>query len=424
MNDRLQSSIDDAWASYTDELSAFVVGMRSREGLDITAESGLDRGDGDSPWVRVQCMVDGILESAAVLAGHLYDGVDPAIGNDDRIVELGWATPGERSTYGTLISRTMSRRTDEAAELAHLIVRLFREVWSVPHPAFLSADAVTRDDRQFRTATDRRLPDTTAVHPLDIDHLRALILDSVTSAPGIAVAREDNGDIRVDGFAMPVHVCFGPDANSVRLHAPLVSGVVMSTALSRRLSWLNTRWRHITFVVAGDQLFADTAIVTNSYVPRHLTSMLYHLGMFVDSIDAAFAAELGGSVYDPTHRHPEPEPHVTWSDDSGTLGTLRAACELTRGPVDAATVEAMCRKQDIGELTERAEFSAQRFRDHAHRLGDERRIRAAVMCDAFAVSWTYVAESLGRAFHRAPTPPKTQQISLFDQLEEPALFDL
>ncbi|SNS92812.1 T3SS (YopN, CesT) and YbjN peptide-binding chaperone 1 [Rhodococcoides kyotonense] len=423
MNDRLQGSIESAWASYTEELATFVPTLRSRESMRIVAESGLDRGDGDAPWVHVQ-RTDDALESAAVLAGYLYDGVEPAVGNDDLLVQLGWTEPGEHTEHSGLVTRLMTRPASGATEFAERIVRLFREVWAVPHPAFLSSDADTRDKRQFRTATDRRLPDTTAVQPLDIDHLRAIILDTVVDAPGIDVSRETNGDIRIDGFALPVHICFGPDANSVRLHAPLVSGVVMSTALSRRLSWLNTRWRHITFVVAGDQLFADSSVVTQTYVPRHVTSMLYHLGLFVDSVDAAFAAELEGTVYDPTHRHAEPVPTVSWSDDSGTLGTLRAACELTRGPVDAATVEALCRKQDIGELIERAEFSAQRFRDHAHRLGDERRIRAAVMCDAFAVSWTYVADSLSRAFHRPPTPPKPQQISLFDHMEEPALFDL
>ncbi|WP_072806491.1 T3SS (YopN, CesT) and YbjN peptide-binding chaperone 1 [Rhodococcoides yunnanense] len=425
MNDRLHISIESAWASYTDDLASFLSALRPRDRLDIVAESGIDRGDGDSPWVRLRCSPDGVIESTAVLDSYLCDGADSGAGNDELLVELGWTVPAERTERNTLISRSMQRRTRTASELATLIVRLFREAWHVPHPAFLSADCEGRDDRQFRTATDHQRPDTTTTLPIDIDHLRALILDTVASAPGVEVRQENNGDIRIDGFALPLHVCFGPDANSVRLHAPLVSGVSISASLSRKLSWLNTRWRNITFAVAGDQLFAGIAVATQTYVPRHLTSMLFHLGLFVDSIDRPFAAELGGTVFDPEHRHPEPVSTVSWSDDSGTLGTLRAACELTRGPVDSATVEAMCRKQDIEQLVERARYSERRFRDHAHRLGDERRIRAAVMCDTLAMSWAHVADSLAHAFTPAPpTPPKAQQISLFEQLEEPALFDL
>nr|WP_296774983.1 hypothetical protein [Rhodococcus sp. (in: high G+C Gram-positive bacteria)] len=103
---------------------------------------------------------------------------------------------------------------------------------------------------------------------------------------------------------------------------------------------------------------------------------------------------------------------------------------MTGAPVDTATVDALCRAQDIAELTERACWSAARFRSHAHSLGDERRIRAAVLCDTMAKSWDHVADSLARAARALPaprisTPPrKPEQIQLFDHAEEPALFDI
>lgn len=416
--------IDNAWAGYCAQLGAFVAEMPENERLRITAESGLDRGDGDTPWIRIDSMTDGDIVSTAVLDSYLYDGVEPPAGDDDALMALGWATPAERTVFG-LVSRSLRSTRRDCDDLAQRIVTAFREVWNVAHPAFLSAHAEGGNGRQFRTEADRRQPDSTAVLPLDIDHLRSLINDTLTARTHLDVSLEVGGDIAVTNFALPIHVCFEHDATAVRLHAPLVTGVRHSTATSRRISWLNTRWKNITFVVAGGQLFAHIDVTTQTYIPRHLISAIFSLGLFLDRIDTQFATELGGTVFDPTHTHPEPLSTVNWSDDGGTLGTLRAACELTGGPVDAATVEALCRAQDLADLTERARWSAQRFRCHAHRLGDERRIRAAVLCDKFAAAWEDVSESLQRAARPKPAASRRgEQIHLFENVDEPALFDV
>ncbi|MDJ0362351.1 hypothetical protein [Rhodococcus sp. H29-C3] len=419
----LQDSIDEAWSSYAQDLMSFVSDMARRETLTLTAESGLDRGDGDSPWITLQAEHDGTIACAAVLASYLYEGVEPPAGDDAALFTLGWVTPATQTDVGQLVSRSMLGHRDNADELSRSIVRAFREVWNVAHPAFLSAATEGGSGRQFRTAVDCRSVDGTAVIPLDLDHLRALIVQTVDVR--FDLARESNGDIRIDGFTFPVHVCFDHDATSVRIHAPLVTGVSQSGTLSRMMSSLTSRWKNITFVVAGDQLFAGISIDTRTFIPRQLTAQLYRFGHFLEGIDAPFAHRVGGTIFDPTHRHEDPPPPVSWSDDGGTLGTLRAACELTCGPVDSITVDALCRRQDVEELTQRAQWTAHRFRDHAHRLGDDRRVRAAVLCDSFALSWTHVAESLRRTNRTARLPtPRPEQVPLFDSLEVPTLFDM
>ncbi|OZF48389.1 hypothetical protein CH293_19005 [Rhodococcus sp. 14-2470-1b] len=426
MNDRnfdLIDFIEGAWRTYQADLAAFVAEMPDGEELTVSAESGVDRRDGDTPWIRVSSGPDGEIRSDAALGRYLYDGIEPPVGDDEKLGELGWATPGERDVLGVKSCSLQCNRSD-AADLAERIVTAFRSVWHVTHPAFLSADAEGGSGRQFRTAADPRRTDSTALVPLDIDHLRALMIDTLRGA-GIDISQEDNGDIAIGGFALPLHVCLGPDATAVRLHAPLVTGVRHSTALSRKMAWLGTRWKEINFVVAGGQLFAGVDVTTRTFVPRHLTAAIYSLGLFVDRIDTRFASELGGTVFDPDHTHPDALAQVTWSDDSGTLGTLRAACELTGGPVDTATVDALCRRQDLAELTERALWSAERFRGRAHRLGDERRLRAAVLCDKFAAAWEDVAASLKRAARPAPAPvPRGEQTQLFLQFDQPSLFDV
>lgn len=419
----LHTYVEDAWASYRDELASFIGTMPEGEELRITAESGLDRGDGDTPWIQVDSVSEDNLRSTSVLAAYLYDGVEPPAGNDAGLRALGWRTPAERNGSG-LVSCSMLRNRRDAADLATSIVAAFRDIWQVTHPAFLSAQAEGGNGRQFRTAADRLHTDSTAVIPLDIDHLRALVVD-ISSAGHLEVSTEDNGDVAIDSFALPIHVCFGHDATSVRLHAPLVTGLHHSKALSQHLSRLNTRWTSIKFVVAGGQLFAGVDVATQTLIPLQLTRAVFSLGLFVDRIDEQFASELGGTVFDPAHTHADPLPKVTWSDDSGTLGTLRAACELTGGPVDTATVEALCRAQDLAELTERARWSAERFRGHAHRLGDERRLRAAVLCDRFAAAWEDVRSSLQQASEPKPaTRRRGEQIQLFEHLNELALFDV
>lgn len=419
----LQASIDEAWSLYAEELISFVAEMTNCETLTLTAESGLDRGDGDSPWIALQAEHDGTIACNAVLAGYLYEGVEPPAGDDAALFALGWVTPATMTEVGQLVSRSMLGHREKAEELSRSIVRAFREVWNVAHPAFLSAATEGGNGRQFRTAVDCRTVDGTAVIPLDLDHLRALIVQTVDAHFDLAL--ESNGDIRIDGFTFPVHVCFDHDATSVRIHAPLVTGVSQSATLSRMMSSLTSRWKNISFVVAGDQLFAGVSIDTRTFIPRQLTVQLYRFRHFLEGIDTPFALRIGGTVFDPTHRHEDPYPPVSWSDDGGTLGTLRAACELTGGPVDSATVDALCRRQDVGELAQRAQWMARRFRDHAHRLGDERRVRAAVLCDSFALSWTYVAESLRRTHRPArQLTPRPEQIQLFDSLGEPGLFDM
>nr|WP_296774986.1 hypothetical protein [Rhodococcus sp. (in: high G+C Gram-positive bacteria)] len=320
MSDHLQTSIDTAWALYTNELSDFVASMPCGQSLRIVAESGIDRGDGDSPWILLHSGSDDIIDSSAVLDSYLYADDEAGAGDDHLLVALGWTAPAARTEQGKLISRSMQTQRRGSRLLATQIVRAFREGWRVTHPAFLTSVSDGDIGREFRTATDRQLPDTTAVFPADMDHLRALILDSLgTSSLFIDRSVEENGDIRIDNFALPVHICFGHDASAVRLHAPLVTGVKISAALSHTLSRWTTKWKNISFVVAGDQLFAGIVVDTRTYIPRHLTSMTYRLGMFVDELDAAFAAEFGGTVFDPTHRHEEPRPKVNWSDDSGTL---------------------------------------------------------------------------------------------------------
>lgn len=281
------------------------------------------------------------------------------------------------------------------------------------------------DDRNYEIHVDSTSRDA-LLHPLDIDHLRSMMVDALRCMAHLDVSTEDNGDIAIGNFSLPIHVCFGHDATAVLLHAPLVTGVHHSQDLSRKLSWLNSRWTDITFVVAGGQVFAEIDFATETFAPQLLASTIFSLGLFVDCIDSGFATELGGTVFDPTHSHLDELPKVTWSEDSGTLGTLRAACEATGGPVDSATVDALCRGRDLTELIERARWSAQQFRSHAHRLGDERRIRAAMVCDTLAGAWDNVCESLRRAVRPKPAVARrgAEQIQLFDHMEEPALFDV
>ncbi|MGA9869889.1 MAG: hypothetical protein WBQ44_01890 [Rhodococcus sp. (in: high G+C Gram-positive bacteria)] len=400
--------------------------MPDGETLRITAETGISRGDGETPWIELGSVFDDDIVSTAVLDDYLYEGIEPAVGDDAALVDLGWQTPADWTARGQIVSRKMVRSRLDAADIARCVVEAFRTVWHVAHPAFLAADAVGGSGRQFRTAADRPRPDTTAVVPLDLDHLRVLVLHALGSGVGLGHAAEDNGDIAVHRFSLPLHVCFGHDASEVRLHVPVASGVESSPTLTRKLSWLHTRWRNITFVVAGGQLFAGITVDTRTFVPRTLTFLVYRLGLFVDRVYAVLASELGGTVFDPGHPHDDPLPKVTWSDDGGTLGTLRAACELTGGPVDTATVEALCRLQDVAELIERARMSAERFRDHAHRLGDERRLRAAVLCDTFAAAWDDVVVSLERSARPRPVVrcrQRAEQIGLFEVHDEPALFD-
>ncbi|RMB71732.1 hypothetical protein AYK61_21300 [Rhodococcus sp. SBT000017] len=86
-----------------------------------------------------------VLVSVAALPSLLYPDAQDATAMDVQLLDCGWLDRGKPVADGSIIDLTRTDTRADAALVAEMITRAFREIWNVPHPSFLSVWSVAAD---------------------------------------------------------------------------------------------------------------------------------------------------------------------------------------------------------------------------------------------------------------------------------------
>ncbi|MBY4213910.1 hypothetical protein HQO27_18855 [Rhodococcus fascians] len=220
-NDHFDSTTARAWGTFTENLHAHLRWLPMRDYITVTAAQASPGERGLRPYIDIAATRDGALVSIASLPSLLYPEAPESVTLDVQLLDFGWLDRGKPVADGSIIDLTRTDSRADAALVAEMVTRAFRELWNVPHPSFLSVWGVAADGAasgpidlqrgivgvRSSTAQDGSADSTPTDPPSDIpDELRSLhTLCQLTGR-------------KVD--AQTVHsVCVGADIDELGVHA-------------------------------------------------------------------------------------------------------------------------------------------------------------------------------------------------------------
>ncbi|MEH6796276.1 MAG: hypothetical protein V7694_19285 [Rhodococcus sp. (in: high G+C Gram-positive bacteria)] len=144
-NGHFDSTTALAWATFTENLHARLRTLPRRDYITISAAQASPGERGLRPYIDVAATDGGPLVSVAALPSLLYPDAPDATALDVQLLDCGWLDRGKPVADGSIIDLTRTDDRADAALVAEMITRAFREIWNVPHPSFLSAWGVGAD---------------------------------------------------------------------------------------------------------------------------------------------------------------------------------------------------------------------------------------------------------------------------------------
>jgi hypothetical protein len=284
--DEFDAAVEQAWASFETNLTT-ALSQLGEDRLDVTIQCGrafdLDEG---VPWVWVDLDDDGVLRLSASPRDDLLARFRLRRWQRRRMVELGWpaSTVDARGVpmVGTNVPPLRVAQA-EAADLARLVIGLVREIWAVPHPAFLDVDDVL-EPAPVEAALDdasgypvcgesEELPPLPVVAwPTDRCELADLAARTLVGAPHMGEfdqpVEEDAHYLLCDGLMLRVGV--HASMPIVELRACLLMDVVDPHRARLEVNLANRYSDVAHYVSAGTQVFADAVCPGLPFVPAQL----------------------------------------------------------------------------------------------------------------------------------------------------------
>ena len=178
-----------------------------------------------------------------------------------------------------------------------MAVRAFREVFGVPHPAFLSSDDLPHHGRSSpHGGEDAEVDELLAVEPDDADHLRALVDAALVPLFGGLPEHDSDDDVPVVNGAGMVWVRVLEHAPVVQLFSALVHDVTDLERAAFEVAVLNRDLQFLKFVLLDDTVMAYLYVPALPFAPLHLRAMLDLMCRTVNRIDKDLATRVGGSL--------------------------------------------------------------------------------------------------------------------------------
>ena len=301
-----------AWRQFRDELADHVVAMEDDDVTVVEVESCLDeKTGGAAPYVQFCAHGDGLVR--AEVSSNEYLDAEVALGPhaEATLLELGWEAPthavGDGPDSGSANFHLDAGRR-EGDRLAAMAVAALREVFGVPHPAFLAwpPAAEQRPGAQASTGDDDRSAEPLAVMPESHEHLRELVGAALTPPDGPAVEHDEDGDIPLAMGSALLYVRVGDAAPVVELFAFVARGVREVERAPFEVAVLNRDTRIVKFVLLDDAVLATLHLPAAPFAPRQLRGLVSAMAEVIDRVDDDLVARLGGlRGADP---QPEDEP--------------------------------------------------------------------------------------------------------------------
>ncbi|MFT4218775.1 MAG: hypothetical protein QM619_16560 [Micropruina sp.] len=291
----LERSTDQAWSEFAGRLGDVISHMDA--GASLRIGSLATEQDGTAPFVVFHC--DGGDNMVVEAAGNAALSEEFQLLPDQltAIEELGWQPPNVDEGHPTEnFWRTGSQ--EHAADLALAAVEVLREVYRVPHPAFLApdqlAEILTPPGVREAPTTSYDADDVTARLVAGKADLDRLIEAELTDLLGHSPLQDTDGDFAVRVGSTMVFVRATRDAQEVLVFSAIVHDVEGRSRAMEVLSDLNTEARFVRFMLIKDRVFVSLSIFAQPFVPAHLHQALRMVSLVSDEIDEPLADKLHG----------------------------------------------------------------------------------------------------------------------------------
>ena len=293
-----------------------------------------DDREGSEPYVQLCAFGEGQVQVEAV-SNHYLDPRHRLSGAQQiQLGELGWQAPSDEPG-GENFHEEFERR--EADRVAVLLVRSLREVYGVPHPAFLAADGLETDPTSSVLPTGGGGPvegqDDATTFPTGHEHLQAMV-DEAMEQVFPDLVHDGDGDIPISAGSSVLFVRVLEDRPSVELFSELVLQVSDVDRARLELEILNAAHPLWKFVLRNNTVVMRHELVALPFSPFLLRMTVHHYVEEVDEIARMLALRVGG------HRFYEVPPD---SDEMDVVtGPMDGLLELLHlGCVRPSTVAAL-----------------------------------------------------------------------------------
>ena len=336
--------VDDAWRELRRRLADRVAGLRAADSLVLSVQvAGLS--DGPGPYVTAGGTHTGGWRLEAASNAYLDTAHQLDEAAEGQLLAQGWAPPSYLPGQGGPGSANWWVDLDAGEEerAAWLLVQALREAYAVPHPAFLESSGLDLDGLQGpdsppapeppeppdRVALVEQLP---VVRPRDVEHLRELVVETLTVMTGDEVFVDEEGDVVVScGEQSLIWVGADLDRPVVSITAILVDRVSRPQAGLAALNLVSGRLPFVSARMLGSRLTLTHELHAMPFVPEHLAGWVARCQVEIDEVAAEAALLLGGERYLENLDQPRPAPVL--DEEVATVAELLAA-----GPVSPRVV--------------------------------------------------------------------------------------
>ena len=293
----LDKSTRQAWDGFASRLAEVVSVMDPGATMSIGAIATSDVPE--PPLVTFTCGDGGEILAEAASNATLADDDQLSVDQLAAMEEIGWQPPSIDGPHPS-DDFTLVGTQDEPLPLASGCVSALRDVYGVPHPAFLAPDQLAdiltptpveqSPTRQPAFNADSLI----AIVPQSRQHLYQLIDAELTQLLGHQPVRDDDGDFALRVGSTMVFIRVSPDAEEVIVFSAIVHDLDGRTRAMEALSDLNTDARYVRFILIRDRVFVSLSIFAHPFVPAHLNQALGVVSVISDSIDNELARKLRG----------------------------------------------------------------------------------------------------------------------------------
>ena len=314
-----------AWRRFQSRLADHVVAMADDDVLVVDAETWLDDdATGAAPYVQFCAWGDDLVRAEVSSNEYLDPQVALDVAGVEALAGLGWLEPthaADEEPDGGSANFYVDARRREGDRVAAMAVAALRDVFGVPHPAFLDwpraeppvfgTGSGTGSGQGEEATGDRREDEPLAVMPDSADHLRDLVVAALSVPGGAPVEVDEDGDIPLPAGSALLFVRANEEAPVVEMFAFVVRGDLDRDRAAFEVAVLNRDTRMVKFTLLDDAVLATLHLPAAPFAPRNLRALVAALAEIVDRVDDDLAARVGGR----RGLDPEPDDDADGADD-------------------------------------------------------------------------------------------------------------
>lgn len=306
----------EAWSRFAGRLAEVLSVME--DGASLTIGAVATESDAHPPFVTFHAGRSGRLLVGAADNRQLGEYFQLTPDQITTMRALGWRPPTADAPPSPPSDFWLEGTQEEAHELADRAVRALRDVYGVPHPAFLAPDQLAEI---LTPAPVAELPEPAepafppdelvATMPESKQHLDRMVERELARLLGHVPVRDEDGDFGIRVGSTMVFVRSSQDAREVLIFSAIVHDVEGRSRAMEVLSDLNADARFVRFLLIRDRVFVSLSVLAQPFVPAHLRQALRVVSVTSNSIDNDLATKLRGRTTFTDDPPDDPEPGAT-----------------------------------------------------------------------------------------------------------------